>query len=83
MGKGASGVACTGRTKMLMASRGMLACFKAALTLGGKLSLAAGGLLGLAAADRQKLRQAKTRHIERPVNDWPTQRENILRIPEV
>ena len=76
-------MACTGRTKMLMASREMLACFKAALTLGGKLSLAAGGLLGLAVADRHRLTQAKACHIERPVNDWPTQRENILRIPEV
>ena len=53
-------MACTGRTKMLMASRGMLACFKAALTLGGKVSLAAGGLLGLAVAVRHRLAQTPT-----------------------
>lgn len=83
MGKGASGVVCTGLTKMLMASRGMLACFKAALTLGGKLSLTVGGLLGFAAAVKHRLAPAKTHPTERPRNDRSTQRENILRIPEV
>ena len=83
MGKGASGVDCTGLTKMLMASRGMLACFKATLTLGGKLSLAAGGLLDLAAADRHRQTQAKTHPMERPLVDGSTQKEKNLRIPEV
>ena len=78
MGKGASGVVCTGLTKMLMASRGMLACFKAALTLGGKLSLTEGGLLGFAAAVKHRLAQPKSHPMERP-----TLRENIMRIPEV